>query len=229
MIEIVGPENRALYEDALEAMFRMRYKVFVNDWGWNIPGLNGSRDCDAFDTDNTVYFIERAQDTNDVIACARINPTTKPHMFTELFAHLCDLQPVQLGPDIVEASRFAIDRDRVTRRDLLRIKGQMEWAVTWYCLRNSVSKMTWLMSKDVYARYVQFWKTAPLGMPVYFEDDNQTYIPAVSEISHAALARISKRYNLCADGPICIQAEQEDRVEVYPVDHAAPDIFRPAA
>jgi acyl-homoserine lactone synthase len=229
MIEIISRDNRQQYHALLESMFRLRYQVFVSDWGWRIPGLTGKRDCDAFDTEDTVYFVERAHGTHDVRACARVNPTTKPHMFSELFEYLCDLQPVQTGVDVFEASRYAIDRTRMTARELIRIKGEIEWAITWYCLHNNISKMTWFMRKEVYARYIQLWKTQPLGIPVHFEDDDHTYIPAISNIELSALARISKRYRLSETMPICIHEQNAGRLEVFSDAHAVTKVMRKAA
>lgn len=226
MIEIITPQNRHMYAAELESMFRLRYRVFVEEWGWNIPGLCKGRDCDQFDTDKTIYLIECSQQSRDVIVCARINPTTQPHMYTDVFPHLCDLMDVQTGAEIYEASRYAIDRTKLPARELFAAKGRLEWSITKYCLDNSIDKLTWLMSKEVYARNIQLWDTKPLGLPVHFEDDDRTYMPAISDITVEALHRIEDRYRLGVNTQIFVQKDGLGRNKF---SHAIPDLGRPAA
>lgn len=228
MIEIITPDNRPSYHDTLESMYRLRYNVFVDRWGWRIPDLPHGQDCDAFDTERTVYLVERDPTDGEVICCARLNPTTMPHMFSEIFQEHCNLAGVQAGPDIYEASRYAIHPKRISRRELLLVKGRLEWAVTWYALQHSISQLTWFMSQAVYVRNAQLWPTRPLGEPAVFEDDDSTYIPGISSIDHEALVKIAKRYQLTADGPICMESSVGGTTYAFLSD-ANPYPIRPAA
>lgn len=54
-------------------MHAMRYRVVVEDWGWNIPGISPGCDRDPFDTEETAYVIAEASD-GYVAASARLNP-----------------------------------------------------------------------------------------------------------------------------------------------------------
>jgi acyl-homoserine lactone synthase len=216
MIEIITPDNRQLYAAEIESMYRLRYRVFVEEWGWKIPGISEGRDCDQFDTDRTVYLIECEHRTRDVVVCARLNPTILPHMYSDAFSDLCNLQSVQTGPHIYEASRYAMDRSKLSARELFAAKGRLEWTITQYSLSNSISKLTWLMSKEVYARNIQLWATTPLGLPVHFEDDDRTYVPAISDIDEEALQRVAERYRLHEDTPICMENDGAGRIKYYP-------------
>ena len=90
MAEIITPANRHLYSDLLEEMFKMRYRVAVGELGWNIPGIKAGYDKDAFDTEETIYIIVPSDCRTKVLGCTRLNPTTGPHMLTEVFEHYCD-------------------------------------------------------------------------------------------------------------------------------------------
>lgn len=118
-------------------------------------------------------------------------------MFSDVFAGNCDLSGVPRGHDILEASRFALERNGLQIRQLHKLKGRLEWAVTYYGIQNQIRQMTWFMSKEVYARYIRFWRpTTPLGLPTQFGDDERFYIPAISKIDPDALTRLADHYGL---------------------------------
>ena len=99
MFKIITPDMYSEHQDLLDAMYRMRYRVVVGEWGWDIPGIQPGYDKDQFDTDATVYVIVRTSD-GDVVGTSRLNPTTRPHMLSDLFADYCNLKPYPVGKDV---------------------------------------------------------------------------------------------------------------------------------
>lgn len=193
MIEVITPGDHKSNMPVIESMFNLRYRALVKRCGWRVPDLEGKRDCDPYDTVDTIYFVERAPGGDDVIACARLNPTVKPHMLKDLFARYCDLQGVQAGETIYEASRIAIDCERLDAIERIDAIRRLERAVTEFALIHGIQKVTSFVSQKVYIHNIQLWKTLPLGLPAHFEDDGRTYIPAISTIDEAALQRIAAR------------------------------------
>lgn len=215
MIEIITPGNRGLYGDALEAMFRLRHRIFVKDMGWTLPGAGDGVEQDAFDTEETVYFIER-EANGAILACARLNPTTGPHMLTDLFADYCDLAPPPTGPEIHELSRVAVDREMVDPRRRREIRGRLDWAIAWHCRRNMIERLTAFPAEEAYTDRLRLWKTRPLGLPATF-NDGRAYIPAVLTVDEGLPARIAEWHGFSADTPICMQRYDGALAEVFPV------------
>ena len=188
MVDIVTPENRCHYREHLDEMHRQRYRVFVESAGWDIPGVQTGYDKDAFDTDDTIYLLEIEPETNLLLASVRFNPTTKPHMMTEVFSDQCELLGIPTGEHIWEGSRYALERSRVSTEGFARLRIRMGIAMTEFCLQSDIRQMTWLTHKMLYGMALKRWPTAPLGLPKYFASDDATYIAAISDMTKEALA-----------------------------------------
>lgn len=198
MFKIITPDNRDEYRDLIHAMHEMRYRIVVEEWGWHIPGIREGYDKDQFDTDETVYVLVLSRD-GGVLASSRINPTTRPHMMSELFADYCDLQPYPVGTDVWECSRFVTDRKRM--RDPVedfRTRCRLGLGLTVWCLDHGVSRLSWLTHQKFYNLVQRVWSTEPLGLPRR-DGDDWAWIPAVSRIDKETLDRQMDRYRDAED------------------------------
>lgn len=82
-----------------------RHQVFVERLGWALHTENGM-ESDQFDRPDTVYVV--VQDDNDrVSGCARLLPTTRPYLLSEVFSDLLNGLTPPCSPDVWELSRFA--------------------------------------------------------------------------------------------------------------------------
>jgi N-acyl-L-homoserine lactone synthetase len=190
MVDLITPDNRHIYQDLLHDMFQMRYRVVVEKWGWQIPGIRQGCDKDQFDTDDTVYLIETNSTRNRVTGCVRLNPTTRPHMMSTLFDSYCDLMAPSTGPEIWECSRYVVDRDALESRDQdLPTRRRLSIGVTEFCLSEGISQLCWYTNQAVYNLILRIWETTPLGLPTTYADTDEVYIPALSKIDEAALSR----------------------------------------
>lgn len=84
---------------------RYRHKVFVEKLGWELKCTDGL-ELDQFDGPQARYVIGR-NSSNDIIASARLLPTTQPYLLSEVFPYVLHGQPVPSSPEIWELSRFA--------------------------------------------------------------------------------------------------------------------------
>lgn len=188
MVHVITEANQDLYGEALEAMYAMRYHVAVNELGWTIPNMGTGRDKDAYDRPDTVYFLEY-DDAGQIIATARLNPTTKPHLMTDIFSKLCEFEGVPQSDLIYEYSRFLVRRQGVSRRRNLQAQAHISLAIVEYCLAAGITHVSWVSYKKSYPLALRMWKTRPLGLPQYFKDDDAHYIAALSEMSLESLQR----------------------------------------
>lgn len=182
-------KNIPAYE--LDLMYKMRHKVGVLDWNWSLPNKNLGRDKDQFDRPDTTYLL--VYNSEDVlVACARLNPTTSPHLMSEIFPHQCDFQGVPQGSDIMELSRFMVDEDHLTHFEKVQLYLQICLAITKYSVSIGITQLTWLSHTARYTKSVVVWRTRPLGTPLFYKDDSQEYIAAIMEVNAEAVARLQR-------------------------------------
>lgn len=193
MFKIITPQNRCAHRGLIEAMHEMRYRVVVCEWGWDIPGVLVGYEADQFDTADTVYVIVQDAQGN-VLASARLNPTTRPHMMSELFADYCNLQPWPVGDDVLECSRFVTERARMPDPvEDFRVRCRLGLGISIYCLDHGITRLSWLTHQKFYNVVQQVWATEPLGLPRR-DDGDWAWIPAVSLVDTATLDRQLDRY-----------------------------------
>ncbi|MFA5119989.1 acyl-homoserine-lactone synthase [Zavarzinia sp.] len=106
MIDVIGPWNRAHHQATLDAMFRLRHQVFVEELGWHLPLARDGMESDQFDGPRTVYLVYRDA-LGRVAGSMRLIPTTDPHVLGDVFPQLCS-GPVPRSPAIYESSRSCI-------------------------------------------------------------------------------------------------------------------------
>ena len=143
MVEIITKANRYLYRDDLEDMFEQRYRVLIKGMGWNVPGCQPGRDEDAFDTEDTVYLIERHPKTKKLISTFRLNPTLKPHLMSEIFSHQCELKGVPRAANIWELSRVVYDASRMEGALFKKTRAAMRLALAEFCFAAGIDALTW--------------------------------------------------------------------------------------
>lgn len=198
MFRIVRPEQRREFAGQIDDMHQMRYRIVVDDWGWDIPGIAPGYDKDQFDTADTVYVLV-LDEAGRVAASARLNPTSGPHMMRELFADYCDLQPFPVGADVWECSRFVIDTDRAADRlCAFRLRCHLGIGITSWCLDQGVTRLSWLTHQTFYNYISGLFRTEPLGLPKR-QAENWAWIAAVSDIDLAALDEQIERLRRAAD------------------------------
>ncbi|MEO1190087.1 MAG: acyl-homoserine-lactone synthase, partial [Pseudomonadota bacterium] len=155
-------------------------------------GVTRGLDKDAFDKDDTVYIIERVPGSGEVVGFCRINPTTRPHMMTEVFPHYCNYDGIPTGPNIHEVSRLGYDyrvlgRDRDAWRE---VRARITTAITFYCLRRRISQVTFCVHDDIYMAIKRdTWGARPLGAPQHDEKLDKIYQAGISDITPEALER----------------------------------------
>lgn len=82
-----------------------RHKVFIENLGWELQSTDGL-EHDQFDRLDTLYVAAR-DDVGNVCGCARLLPTTRPYLLSEVFPQLLNGLPPPCTPDVWELSRFA--------------------------------------------------------------------------------------------------------------------------
>ena len=101
-------ETAHTYGEAWISHHRLRYRLFVERQGWNLPTYNGL-EYDQFDTPAAKYLLW-LDDSGVARGVTRLIPTTGSYMVKEVWPDLVDdLLPESTS--IWEATRFGCDRD----------------------------------------------------------------------------------------------------------------------
>lgn len=84
---------------------RYRHTVFVEQLGWALQVRDGMEQ-DQFDCHDTLYVVARNGEGR-IYGCARLLPTTRPYLLSEVFPQLLNGLPAPRSKDVWELSRFA--------------------------------------------------------------------------------------------------------------------------
>ena len=110
-----------------------RHQVFVERLGWALRTENGM-ESDQFDRPVTVYVVAQ-DDQGHVSGCARLLPTTRPYLLSEVFPQLLNGLAPPCSPDVWELSRFAA----VDLNDRDKTSGQVSSSVARKLLEESIA------------------------------------------------------------------------------------------
>lgn len=108
MIQLIAPEFHSAFSDDIQAVQRLRYRVFKERLDWDVATEN-DLESDSFDALRPHYLLLRG-DLGTVDGCVRLLPSTGPTMLRDIFPSLLDGSEAPSQSDIWESSRFALDQ-----------------------------------------------------------------------------------------------------------------------
>lgn len=197
IIEVVSRENRHQYASLLEEMYLMRHRMFVERMHWEGIRKPDGREIDQFDNDDAIYLL--VTDGDQLCGCHRMIPTTKPHLFSEVFAASCDLRGVLRGPKVIECGRTCVEEERISRPQLRLARRVLMTGLMEFCLKIGATHFTGINPVSVMTNYLRHgWDIRPLGIPRTMED-GETYIPVSYAVSLEALMAVRKVFKLPDD------------------------------
>lgn len=163
MVTVARSVAEPLQHPVLRTMFEARKHVFVDLLKWDVPVIEDRYEVDGFDDEHAVYLILTDEDGAHA-ASARLLKSTRPHILGTLFPVLCASPPPR-GPDVLEITRFCLDR-RQNARQRLESRNIMVSALVRYALAHGVrtysgvAEMGWLQQILAFG-----WHCRPLGLP----------------------------------------------------------------
>lgn len=92
----------------LEAMFRLRKRVFDDRLGWNVRA-NGQEERDDFDLLGPAYLVWTDSEKRRLIGSLRLMPTTGPTLLASTFSRTCPPNCNLTAPGIWEVTRLCLD------------------------------------------------------------------------------------------------------------------------
>lgn len=193
MIHVVTAENKHLYEKEMIDQFRIRHEIYVEELGWEALRRPDGLERDPFDTDDATYLL--AIEENRVVGGSRFTPTTKPHLLSEIFPHLCEVRGVVRAPDIVEWTRMYAIKEKRPKFQGKGTIGRIWSGAIEYCLTEHFSAFTFIFQIwQLPLMHECGWKLSPLGLPASIEND--WWLPAMVQIDESVLQRTRRFYNI---------------------------------
>lgn len=199
MLHVVTDQNAHLYRAALREMFEMRYRIFVEQLGWNALRRQDGLERDQFDTPDAIYLLLFDEDETSVIGAHRLLRTTGPHLMSEIFSHTCTRGSIVRGPRVLEASRTCIDEEKIPPHKSRYFHSLLMAGSYEFLVRAQIEKLTGIIALKLLAKYLrEEMPFEPLGSPV--ELDGASYVPVVASIAPARLERVKREARL--EGPL---------------------------
>ncbi len=173
MLLTVNCHNAHLFEDELQQMFALRYRVLVQQEGWTELDAGDGLEKDQYDDEYTTYLLSTTPDTGAVAGCVRFVPSIRPSLSSEIFPQLFDLAGLPTGPDVYDGSRILVDpatkhQGSPTQTTSELYCGMFEFGLTLKLKTiTCIVAMKWLE----YMRHWQ-WDVSPLGLPEKMGDES---------------------------------------------------------
>lgn len=92
----------------IEAMLRLRAKVFADRLNWQVDSRDGL-ERDSFDDEDPTYILA-VEDDRQVVGCVRLLLPMRSSMLVEVFPELLD-ESLRPHERMIESSRFCVDKD----------------------------------------------------------------------------------------------------------------------
>ena len=195
MIFLVNAENRRQFAADLGEMHRQRKAVFVDRAGWTVPVL-GESEADCYDREETMYLLAKAQPDGQVLASARLLPTTGPHLMSDLFAAACQETPPR-GPTVWEVSRFCITPDLNGRGMRLGLLWEVICGVMEAALLHGIDQVIFAANRALLPLALDCgWDARTLGPGLRDGEDEVTAVAV--RIAPAGLSTVRRRHGVPA-------------------------------
>jgi N-acyl-L-homoserine lactone synthetase len=165
MIDVVLPENRFAFANALLEMHHDRKRVFVDRLGWDLPSRDSWLEVDQFDNEYAVYLIARAQGSGRHQGSVRLLPTTGPHVLASLFPSLC-AERIPTGKECWEISRLVAPPTETRGTAVVRVHRMLALALLEFAQLNGINCYSLVIAAHrVPALLSVGWDVRPLGLP----------------------------------------------------------------
>ncbi len=114
MIRLIQAHERSLYPQYMDAMHRLRAKVFGERLGWDVV-IEDGWERDRFDDLDPLYLL--SEDAHGRIrGSVRLLPTAGPNMLSDVFPQLLPPNQSVRSATIWESSRFSVDHEALAER-----------------------------------------------------------------------------------------------------------------
>ncbi|MCC2111808.1 MAG: GNAT family N-acetyltransferase [Hyphomicrobiales bacterium] len=176
----------------------MRHEIFVRERNWHALKKPDNRERDQFDTSHTIHFAVIQDD--EVVGYARMLPTLRPHLLSDVYPQLVDGGNIPRGPDIYEWTRHCVARKCRGRSPLNPTEREIILGIFEYCVNNGITRITGQGSPAWITRMLEMGlDVTPLGLPQIIDCD--MIVAMIATVTERTL-RLARRIMRCSGSVI---------------------------
>lgn len=108
MIIYILPGQRTKYRRELDQFFKLRKRVFCDQYGW-VEALPDGREVDRYDSLYNVYILYTDPESKEVAGGARLMPTLGDTLMHSVWSDMLPQKNAYRSNDIWEVTRFCVD------------------------------------------------------------------------------------------------------------------------
>jgi len=164
MVIVLNGSERRKHPDYFDRLFRLRYRIFVQQRGWSLPVVN-DREIDQYDDGDAVYFLDLDDDEN-IQGTVRMTPTVKSSLLADYFPHLVENGRSPRSGRVYEATRYIVLPSQKNKAALRLAKGRLLTVLLEWCLDKQLSHLQTVIDAGTLSSFVEITpQTMPLGLP----------------------------------------------------------------
>jgi len=192
MFKAITRENAHLHTDTITSMFELRHDVFIKRLGWDLDGHEG-QERDQFDHEDAVYLVLE-NDKKQVIASARLLPTTSPNLLGDIFPELTHPLLPPVSETIWEVTRVVVDhrKERLACSNIKNVSGALWCGLAEFGLAMNLSHF--VSVSDLRLERILHrvgWNLRRLGDPIKI--DGVGVAGEVFNLSHELLGNLRRK------------------------------------
>ncbi len=202
MVYLITPNEYSTHRDDLDAMYRLRHKVFFEKLKWQVNSEDGM-EKDEYDENNTYYLIFK--DKNNIVrGCQRYIPMNNPCMFDGPFDFVLSNLKDYKNAQHWEASRMAVDYDFAegyTKEDAKNVCCRILAASVLFGLDAEIKSFVTLSYPSPARILSQFFSTSLLARSVV--NNEEIHVTEYSPLAES-YSKLLDKINLPANEPVYI-------------------------
>lgn len=206
------PKNQEL----LEASYRVRHTEYVEGRGWKALARPDGREFDQFDNPNATYLLWA--DGTDVLAGARLIPTDKPHLMSDVFPQIVTLSALPRTPRVWELTRLFSTRRGPSQANRRRVTGDVFSAMFELSLAYKLEAISIVCDTFFVTRFLEMGlEVKPLGLPTPYDEGTCIAVLLPANLSQLRIARGPNRGTVLfdVDAPIIQRRPIDPRPEIH--------------
>lgn len=188
------PTNRQLLDNS----YFVRHQEYVKGRGWKGLDRPDGREFDQFDNADASYLIWA--DKLEVLGGARLIPTHKPHLMSEVFPHIVTLGDLPKTPRVWELTRLFSTRGGTSTVNRRIVTGDVFAAMFELGLAYELDAISIVCDTFFVTRFLGMGlEVTPLGLPTPYPEGVCIAVRLPVNIKQLRIARGPNRGNVLFD------------------------------
>lgn len=171
MLHLIDATNRSTpkNQELLENTYRVRHEEYVKGRGWKALDRPDGREFDQFDNADASYLIW--EDKMEVLGGARLIPTHKPHLMSDIFPHIVTLGELPRTPRVWELTRLFSTRGGMSQVNRRHVTGDVFAAMFELGLAYELDAISIVCDTFFVTRFLGMGlEVTPLGLPTPYSE-----------------------------------------------------------